>query len=128
VKKVVDDYKGRVASALKLCRLCLSMKEDIENTKAEDTERTGLKEPSKVFDILNIRPCNQPSNLNNDSKVKSFSFDPDIELKFRTKVLLKSKSYMEISKLLSRVTAFLSIVNEVLNEKEKEALRRLDEI
>jgi len=106
----------------------MSMKKDLENAEVEKAERTGLERPSKVFDRLNIRPCNQPSNLNNDSKVKSFSFDPDIELKFRTKVLLKSKSYMEISKLLSRVTAFLSIVNEVLNEKEKEALRRLDEI
>jgi hypothetical protein len=52
--------------------------------------------------------------------------DIDIGLKFRTKVYLKAKSYMEISNLLSRVTSFLSIVNDVLNEKEKESLRELE--
>ena len=44
--------------------------------------------------------------------------DMDIEPKFRIKVFLKAKSYMEISNLLSRMIAFLSIVNEVLDEKK----------
>jgi len=52
--------------------------------------------------------------------------DIDIEPNFRIKVFLKSKSYMEISNLLSRMIAFLSIVNEVLDEKEEELLKELE--
>jgi hypothetical protein len=53
------------------------MKEDIENAKAENTEGSELKEPSKVFDRLNISPSSSPSTFNNNEnhKIKSLSFE-----------------------------------------------------